>query len=640
METLILVVCLFSITNTLAVLKHSMTIGRFKGLWIFLAVIIANQAHSQNLLEEKVVMEELASDENVFFSAQGKLFLTTIRDSNVSLRFSNQDTTLALNGYSEFHVDTSSRILGVLKDSILFETEIRFGVGIKVNGFELFGKEGGQSRSWQTSLPQNGWYENGLWYTRKAEGNQVRIQCYNIINETSKGEVLYGGEDSLITAMFNMEKWMGLFMKKSTGKLVSKYQDPEAGWIEFPYPINSAEKDLLAFNLNSNDRIFVTYASRQNQTRRLIQYTIQELNVTNEVVDSMKVGDYSFFYQIDSLNAVAVPGLSQEMSADGKIQVIPSNPQQVTDVQDTGRFSVIMETFKTSKDAFDFLNKIIKVMPGSKAVKRKNSVDVVGPQRVSLNSVKADSAYLFANKIQSRIQSKNDFTPIPSLYVTIFVKDMKDGGTLPCRVSIFSRNEDEILYSSNVKDGKVHFVFPKDGTEVGVLISAQGYIPRSLRVFIDDFKKTQKFTQVISLEKVPEEKKFEFNLNNVLFDFDSDRLTNVAVVEMEALRDLLSDYLVDSLSITGHCDSVGTDVYNDALGLRRANSVKKFVAELELGGYVEIGSKGKRDPVMSNTTEFGRSLNRRVQFKIRLRNKDNEKIEIVESQRLANDDEG
>ena len=102
---------------------------------------------------------------------------------------------------------------GVLKDSILFETEIRFGVGIKVNGFELFGKEGGQSRSWQTSLPQNGWYDNGLWYTRKVDGNQVRITCYNIINETLKGEVLYGGEDSLVMAMFNMEKWMGLFAK-------------------------------------------------------------------------------------------------------------------------------------------------------------------------------------------------------------------------------------------------------------------------------------------------------------------------------------------------------------------------------------------------------------------------------------------
>ena len=108
---------------------------------------------------------------------------------------------------------------------------------------------------------------------------------------------------------------------------------------------------------------------------------------------------------------------------------------------------------------------------------------------------------------------------------------------------------------------------------------------------------------------------------------------------MEVLRDLLKDYLVDSLVITGHCDSVGTDVYNDALGLRRANSVKKFVAELNLGGYLEIGSKGKRDPVMPNTTEFGRSLNRRVQFKIRLRNKDNEKVEMVESQGIQGDDE-
>jgi outer membrane protein OmpA-like peptidoglycan-associated protein len=156
-------------------------------------------------------------------------------------------------------------------------------------------------------------------------------------------------------------------------------------------------------------------------------------------------------------------------------------------------------------------------------------------------------------------------------------------------------------------------------------------------VYIDDFKKTQKFTQVISLEKVPEEKTFEFNLNNVLFDFDSDRLTKVSLVEMEVLRDLLNGYLVDSLFITGHCDSVGTEAYNDALGLRRAKSVMKYLAELEMGGHVETSSSGKREPVVSNSTEFGRSLNRRVQFKIRLKNKDNEKIEIVESHGVFND---
>ena len=615
-----------------------MKIGMKKGFWISLAVFISSPVFGQNLLEEKVVLEEFSEDDKLFLSARGQLFLASIQDSTVSLRFSNQDTTLALNGYSEFFVDTSSRILGILKDSILFQTQIRFGFDIKVYGFELFSKEGGQSRSWQTSLPQNGWYDNGLWYTRQQEGGQVRIKCLNILTETPKGEVLYSGEDSLITSIFRLEKWIGLFVKKQTGKIVSKYQDTEVGWIEFPYPINSAEKDLLAMSLNSNDQVFVTYEARQNQARRLIQYTIQEMKSASNVLDSMKVGDYSFFYQIDSLNAIAVPGIQQEFNADdGTIQVIPSNPRQVTDVQDTGRFSVILETFKTSKDAFDFLNKIIKIMPGSKAVKRKNSVDVVGPQRVSLNSVKADSTYLYANKIQSRIQSKNDFTPIPSLYVTIYIKDSKDGGTLPCKVSIFSRNEDEILYNSEVKDGKVHFVFPKDGTEVGILISTQDYIPKSLRVYIDDFKKTQKFTQVISLEKVPEEKTFEFNLNNVLFDFDSDRLTKVSLVEMEVLRDLLNGYLVDSLFITGHCDSVCTEAYNDALGLRRAKSVMKYLAELEMGGHVETSSSGKREPVVSNSTEFGRSLNRRVQFKIRLKNKDNEKIEIVESHGVFND---
>jgi len=69
--------------------------------------------------------------------------------------------------------------------------------------------------------------------------------------------------------------------------------------------------------------------------------------------------------------------------------------------------------------------------------------------------------------------------------------------------------------------------------------------------------------------------------------------------------------------IGGHTDGVGSDEYNMALSLRRAQAVKDALcrsyrvdcAKLKVRGY------GKSEPVASNDDEAGRAQNRRVVFK-------------------------
>jgi len=72
------------------------------------------------------------------------------------------------------------------------------------------------------------------------------------------------------------------------------------------------------------------------------------------------------------------------------------------------------------------------------------------------------------------------------------------------------------------------------------------------------------------------------------------------------------------LDITGHADATGTETYNQALGMRRAESVKSyFVGEGIPAERIETSSQGERVPVADNATPQGRAENRRTEIIIK-----------------------
>lgn len=68
------------------------------------------------------------------------------------------------------------------------------------------------------------------------------------------------------------------------------------------------------------------------------------------------------------------------------------------------------------------------------------------------------------------------------------------------------------------------------------------------------------------------------------------------------------------LEIQGYTDNVGSESYNEMLGQRRAESVRRYLSkqhQLPLGRMSTI-SYGEQDPVATNKTKAGRAKNRRV----------------------------
>ena len=129
----------------------------------------------------------------------------------------------------------------------------------------------------------------------------------------------------------------------------------------------------------------------------------------------------------------------------------------------------------------------------------------------------------------------------------------------------------------------------------------------------------------------------------VFFDVGSAAVKAAAVPTLNQLIDVFSQFLadpenvryVDSIVISGHTDSTGSDETNRQLSTERANAVLGYL--LDNGGgklqryasYFCAAGYGETRPVATNDTVEGRAQNRRIEISIIL--KDDSIMDIVDT---------
>ena len=98
-------------------------------------------------------------------------------------------------------------------------------------------------------------------------------------------------------------------------------------------------------------------------------------------------------------------------------------------------------------------------------------------------------------------------------------------------------------------------------------------------------------------------------------DFKPGEETSRFLSECKTYLDKEPDSILD---ITGHADATGTVTYNQALGMRRAESVKSyFVGQGIPAEMIETSSQGESIPVADNATPQGKAENRRTEIIIK-----------------------
>jgi outer membrane protein OmpA-like peptidoglycan-associated protein/preprotein translocase subunit SecG len=118
-----------------------------------------------------------------------------------------------------------------------------------------------------------------------------------------------------------------------------------------------------------------------------------------------------------------------------------------------------------------------------------------------------------------------------------------------------------------------------------------------------------------SIEQQLKEKK-KVDIYGIYFDFASDRLKPESTPVLEEIVGVLKDNSDWKLTVSGHTDNVGGDVYNLDLSKRRAAAVKQaLVTEYHIAPErLSTDGFGASRPIDTNDTLAGRARNRRVEL--------------------------
>jgi outer membrane protein OmpA-like peptidoglycan-associated protein len=104
-------------------------------------------------------------------------------------------------------------------------------------------------------------------------------------------------------------------------------------------------------------------------------------------------------------------------------------------------------------------------------------------------------------------------------------------------------------------------------------------------------------------------------LEGVNFKTGSAVLTAGAKEVLDKVVRTLAEYPAMKLQVSGYTDNVGSKAANTRLSLRRAESVKTYMASQGVAkDRIETRGFGPDNPVASNDTQEGRAQNRRIEF--------------------------
>jgi len=110
------------------------------------------------------------------------------------------------------------------------------------------------------------------------------------------------------------------------------------------------------------------------------------------------------------------------------------------------------------------------------------------------------------------------------------------------------------------------------------------------------------------------------DLATVQFDFDKSDLRSDARDTLTTHAGWLKEHADSAVLIEGHCDERGTSEYNVALGERRANAVRDYLAQNGVASErLSTVSYGKERPACSADTSDCHDKNRRAEFRVKSR---------------------
>jgi len=111
------------------------------------------------------------------------------------------------------------------------------------------------------------------------------------------------------------------------------------------------------------------------------------------------------------------------------------------------------------------------------------------------------------------------------------------------------------------------------------------------------------------------------SIKNIFFDFDRSNLRTTSRQQLDELTNIMRDFPTYQVKLRAHTDAKGSNSYNEALSMRRANSAKRYLLSKGINSSrISTETFGEVNPIAKNEladgadTEVGRQFNRRVEI--------------------------
>ncbi len=185
-----------------------------------------------------------------------------------------------------------------------------------------------------------------------------------------------------------------------------------------------------------------------------------------------------------------------------------------------------------------------------------------------------------------------------------------------------------------------------------VIATAEGYFPDTMSFNTVGLKASKTFQDNFFLKPKPVEPEFitvveetPILMENILYDFDKDIITQQAEIDLQLIYDIMTEYPEMKIELRSHTDARGDNTYNQDLSQRRTESARRWLVRkgidrerIEAKGYGETVPQTVSDKVAAKfdflkagdilteeyinalateeMKEIAHGLNRRTEFQI------------------------